>query len=68
MSRFYPKGERKQYICGWRSCNTGFDQLSHLVHHLSEDHVGEKPYPCTFPNCNRDFTRSDSLAKHVKSH
>lgn len=29
---------------------------------------GEKPFKCTWPDCNRSFARSDELARHKRSH
>ena len=29
---------------------------------------GEKPFKCTWPNCDRCFARSDELARHKRSH
>jgi len=31
-------------------------------------HTGEKPYQCTFGNCQKKFSRSDELARHSKIH
>lgn len=29
---------------------------------------GEKPFPCTWENCDRRFARSDELARHRRTH
>ena len=29
---------------------------------------GEKPFPCTWENCDRRFARSDDLARHRRTH
>lgn len=30
--------------------------------------IGEKPFPCTWENCDRRFARSDELARHRRTH
>lgn len=30
-------------------------------------HTGEKPFYCTVPECDRNFTRSDALSKHLRT-
>lgn len=30
--------------------------------------LGEKPFPCTWENCDRRFARSDELARHRRTH
>ena len=31
-------------------------------------HTGEKPYICSFANCNKRFTQSSNLTAHEKTH
>lgn len=30
--------------------------------------LGEKPFACTWENCNRKFSRSDELSRHKRTH
>lgn len=30
--------------------------------------AGERPFPCTWPNCSKKFARSDELARHYRTH
>lgn len=56
------------YHCGWMSCERNgkpFPKRHKLFTHL-RTHTGERPYPCTVPNCGRWFSRSDSLNSHKK--
>lgn len=57
-----------KYSCLWNGCSRfGVDQPSRfaLISHC-RTHTGEKPYFCPIPECEKHFTRSDALAKHVK--
>lgn len=29
---------------------------------------GERPFPCTWPDCNKKFARTDELARHYRTH
>ncbi|KAK6464805.1 hypothetical protein DFJ63DRAFT_334344 [Scheffersomyces coipomensis] len=58
-----------RHTCLWESCpRYGMDQPSRfaLISHC-RTHTGEKPYFCPVPECEKHFTRSDALAKHVKA-
>lgn len=57
-----------RYTCLWEGClRYGVEQPSRfaLISHC-RTHTGEKPYFCPIPECEKHFTRSDALAKHVK--
>lgn len=60
--------QKHSYSCLWKNCSRyGIEQPSKfaLVSHC-RTHTGEKPYFCPIPECEKHFTRSDALAKHVK--
>ncbi|CAB59682.1 Ino80 complex subunit Iec1 [Schizosaccharomyces pombe] len=60
---------RPKYTCEWDDCpRKGMVQTSRfaLVAHL-RSHTGEKPFICSVPECDRSFTRSDALAKHMRT-
>ena len=74
---------RPRYTCEWEDCpRRGITQTSRfaLVAHL-RSHTGEKPFYCNVPGsfdlhmpfahvlleCDKSFTRSDALAKHMRT-
>ncbi|KAH6904939.1 hypothetical protein BKA70DRAFT_1192608 [Coprinopsis sp. MPI-PUGE-AT-0042] len=59
---------KSSYSCEWGSCaRRGLPQTSRfaLVSHV-RSHTGEKPFICSMPECDKSFTRSDALSKHMR--
>ncbi|KAG6880173.1 hypothetical protein C0992_004625 [Termitomyces sp. T32_za158] len=59
---------KSNYSCEWTTCaRRGLTQTSRfaLISHI-RSHTGEKPFNCTLPECDKSFTRSDALAKHLR--
>lgn len=63
------EGRQKKYTCEWVGCNrkslphaSGYALKAHM-----RSHTREKPFYCYLPECDRAFTRSDALAKHMRT-
>lgn len=59
---------KSTYTCEWTACQRrGLAQTSRfaLISHI-RSHTGEKPFTCHLPECDKSFTRSDALAKHMR--
>ncbi|RKP24117.1 hypothetical protein SYNPS1DRAFT_5843, partial [Syncephalis pseudoplumigaleata] len=60
--------KRNNYACHWEDCSRkGVLQTSRfaLISHM-RGHTGEKPFHCPVPECDKSFSRSDALTKHLK--
>ncbi|KAF9934654.1 hypothetical protein FBU30_000978 [Linnemannia zychae] len=60
--------KKTAYTCEWQGCarrpiaqTTRFALISHM-----RSHTKHKPYDCPVPECDKSFSRSDAMAKHLK--
>lgn len=62
-------GPKQKITCEWMDCKTkGKTQTSAytLKGHM-KSHTKDKPHYCSLPECDRSFTRSDALTKHMRT-
>ncbi|KIY44690.1 hypothetical protein FISHEDRAFT_77310 [Fistulina hepatica ATCC 64428] len=68
LVRHIEGSHKSRYTCEWSTCKRrGITQTSRfaLVAHI-RSHTGEKPFYCNQGDCDRIFSRSDALAKHMR--
>ncbi|KAG0267627.1 hypothetical protein DFQ27_008528 [Actinomortierella ambigua] len=60
--------KKTSYTCEWQGCSrrpiaqtTRFALISHM-----RSHTKHKPYDCPVPECDKSFSRSDAMAKHLR--
>lgn len=69
-SKGKPCTSPKRYPCKFRetySCYKTFTTSGHASRH-AKIHTAEKTVPCSWPGCNRRFTRSDNMKQHLETH
>ena len=69
INEIHIAGGKKKFMCEWAGCvRRGHPQGSAyaLKAHV-RSHTKEKPFLCALPECDRSFTRSDALAKHMRT-
>lgn len=65
-----PERSAKRYPCRYRDshgCEKTFTTSGHASRH-SKIHTAEKAVQCTFPDCQKKFTRADNMKQHLETH
>lgn len=60
--------ERRLYVCSVEGCGKCFLRGEHLKRHIRSIHTHDKPFKCTFSQCEKMFNRHDNLLQHLKVH
>lgn len=61
------KNGKLLHLCSYEKCKYETFWSNAIVNHI-RSHIGQKPFKCNFPNCNKSFTISCNLNNHKKVH
>ncbi|RCN23946.1 zinc finger, C2H2 type [Ancylostoma caninum] len=50
-----------------QACGRLFSLEGSLILHVDRMHSGARPYPCTWPDCEKSFPSSELLRKHLRN-
>eukprot|EP01083_Nonionella_stella_P317271 1154233_1 len=56
---------KKSFECPY--CNASFPSCSYYTRHI-RTHTNERPFKCTYLNCEKAFKRRDALRSHIRTH
>ena len=67
-NRIYRNTAQRPLPFACDKCELTFKKEHLLLAHVRVDHEGKQPYLCSFPNCEKGFTRPSDLRKHRLVH
>eukprot|EP01083_Nonionella_stella_P031292 85675_1 len=56
---------KKSFECPY--CNASFPSCSLCTRHI-RTHTNERPFKCTYLNCEKAFKRRDAFTRHIRTH
>lgn len=59
--------KRLVVVCPVAGCGKEFDRKFNMKAHLRK-HTGDRPYKCSYPQCNIRYMWRSSLANHIRRH
>ena len=66
IQNFIEITQKKQNIC--HICNKPFSTFGNMRNHIMTIHQNYRPYSCTYPGCNKKYSKESRYQVHLRTH